>query len=79
MEDSVGVFQLLGVIATPKMKAVLPGLYAVDCNKCGLRNHFARVCKSKKVRKVVESSESNTDNDSCYCKKDCEKAQSCNS
>ena len=39
--------------------------FGVDCRKCGVKNHFARVCKSKKkVRHIVESSDSDTDDDS---------------
>ena len=39
--------------------------FGVDCRKCGVKNHFARVCKSKKqVRHIVESNDSDTDDDS---------------
>jgi hypothetical protein len=39
--------------------------YGLDCGKCGIKNHFARVCKNtRKVRTVVESPDSDTDDDS---------------
>ena len=39
--------------------------FGVDCRKCGVKNNFARVCKSKKkVRHIVESNDSDTDDDS---------------
>ena len=39
--------------------------FGVDCRKCGVKNHFTRVCKSKKkVRHIVETNDSDTDDDS---------------
>ena len=48
----------------PKGRRSCPA-YGLDCRKCGTKNHFARVCKNKKkVRTIVESTDSDTDDDS---------------